>query len=86
MTTLTKKPLQVYLRQEQLDALRGLSEKQHVSLAELVRQAVDRLLAETPVEEDPLWDIVGLGASGVGNIAEAHDQYLAEAETSDNRS
>ena len=85
MTTLTKKPLQVYLRQEQLDALRGLSEKQRVSLAELVRQAVDRLLSETPVEEDPLWDIVGLGASGVGNIAEAHDQYLAEAESSDNR-
>ena len=86
MTTLTKKPLQVYLRQEQLDALRGLSEKQHVSLAELVRQAVDRLLNETPVEEDPLWDIVGLGASGIGNLAEAHDQYLTEAETGDNRS
>ena len=86
MTTLTKKPLQVYLRQEQLDALRGLSDKQHVSLAELVRQAVDRLLSETPVEEDPLWDIVGLGASGVGNIAEAHDQYLVEAEMDDNRS
>jgi len=81
MTAPTKKPIQVYLRQEQLDALRNLSKSEQVSVEQLVRQAVDLLLAKTSVEEDPLWDIVGLGASGIGNIAEAHDQYLANAET-----
>ena len=74
-------PLQIYLRQEQLDALCNLSEKEHVSLEELVRRTVDCLLAESRVKEDPLWGIMGLGASNVGNIAEAHDQYLAESET-----
>ena len=81
MTPLTEKPLQVNLREEQLDALRCLSETKQISLEELARQAVDLLLAKTSVQKDPLWDFVGLGASNVGNIAEAHDQYLAESET-----
>ena len=78
MIPLTEKPLQVYLREEQLDALRFLSETKQISLDELMRQAVDLLLVKTSMEKDPLWDIVGLGASGVGNIAEAHDKYLAD--------
>lgn len=78
MRTLTKKPLQIYLRPKQLAALRALAERRGVSLAELVRQGVDRLLADLPVEEDPLWDIVGLFDSGVGDLAEKHDEYLAQ--------
>jgi hypothetical protein len=85
MSPLTKKPLQVYLRQDQLDALRALAKKEKVSLAELVRQGVDRLLVETPIEDDPLWNIVRLGESGVGDLAAEHDRYLADAEQSDNR-
>lgn len=80
MTTLTKKPLQVYLRQAQLEALRGIASRRRVSLAELVRQAVDRLLADIPLEEDPIWGIVGLGDSGAGDLAAEHDRYLAEFE------
>ena len=49
-----------------------------MSLAELVRQGVDRLLEEAPVEEDPLWKIVGIMDSGVGDLAEKHDKYLTE--------
>lgn len=79
-----KKPLQVYLRQDQLDALRALSERREVSLAELIRQGVDLLLAEIPPEDDPLWGIVGLGDSGLGNLAADHDRYLAELETAGN--
>jgi len=45
--------------------------------AELIRQGVDRILAEVPVEEDPLWDIVGLFDSGANDLAEKHDEYLA---------
>jgi hypothetical protein len=85
MTVLAKKPIQVYLRQEQLDSLRALSEKQEVSLAELVRQSVDKFLAETPIEDDPLWDIINLGQSDVGDLALRHDYYLAEIEQEDNQ-
>jgi hypothetical protein len=80
MPPLTKRPVQIYLRQEQLDALRALAQKLGVSLAELVRQGVDQLLAETPVETDPLWDIVGLGNSDEGDLSVEHDRYLANME------
>ncbi len=78
MAALTKKPIQVHLRPEQLDALRGLAAKRHVSVAELVRQGVDRLLAEVPWEEDPLHDIIGMFDSGLTDLAEKHDEYLAK--------
>lgn len=80
MTTLIKKPFQIYLRQDQMDALRRLAEKQGVSITELVRQGVDTLLINQPVEEDPLLGIIGLGDSGLGDLSVNHDAYLAEDE------
>ncbi len=85
MATLTKKPLQVYLRKDQLDALRGLAQRRSTSLAELVRQAVDQLLDDVPVEDDPALAIVGMFDSGLGDLAQNHDKYLADFETEDNR-
>ena len=35
--------------------------------------------------EDPLWDIVGLGESGVNDLSINHDQYLVELEREDNQ-
>jgi hypothetical protein len=78
MKALAHRPIQVYLRPEQLEALRFLAQRRHVSIAELVRRGVDRLLAEVPLEEDPLWDIVGQFDSGLGDLAERHDEYLAK--------
>jgi hypothetical protein len=80
MAGMKKKPLKVYLRQEQLEPLRALAERRGESLAALVRQGVDLLLAEVSIQEDPLWDIVGLGRSDVGDLALRHDDYLAEDE------
>jgi hypothetical protein len=77
MAVVTKKPIQVYLRPEQLAALRGLARRRKVQVAELVRQGVDKLLAEVPADEDPLWRIVALGDSGLGDLAERHDEYIA---------
>jgi len=74
---LSKKPLRIYLRQDQLDNLRGLAQRRSASLAELVRQAVDGLLKDIPVEEDPLPDIVGLGDSGLGDLAEKRDELAS---------
>lgn len=84
MSSLVKRPLQVYLRQDQAAALRVWAEKENVSMAELVRQGVDRLLADLPLDEDPLWDVVGLGSSGAGDLALNHDAHLALSENADN--
>ncbi len=85
MSALAKKPLQVYLRRDQVEPLRSLAQRRKTPMAELVRQGVDRVLAEVPVEEDPLWDIVGLGDSGLGDLSIEHDRYLTEWETEANQ-
>lgn len=77
MGGLARKPIQVYLRPEQLAALRLLADQRHVPVAELIRQGVDGLLAKIPPEEDPLWNLVGLFDSGLGDLAAKHDEYLA---------
>ena len=82
---LAVKPIQVYLRQDQIESLRSEAKRRGVSLAELVREGVDHVLQEAPVEENPLWNIVGIMDSGVGNLAENHDQYLAEVYAEENR-
>lgn len=78
MVAMNKRPIQVYLRPDQLDSLRTLSKVRGVSLAELVRQGIDCMLAQVPVEHDPLLDIIGIVDSGVPDLAEKHDQYLAQ--------
>ncbi len=71
-----KRPIQVYLRRDQLDSLRSLSRRRGESIAGLVREGVDRLLEDLPPEEDPLLEIIALYDSGVGDLAEKHDDYL----------
>ncbi len=85
MAARLKKPVQVYLRPEQLGALRRLAGKRNVSVAELVRQGVDRLLADLPPEEDSLWDIIGIANSGLGDLAEKHDEYIVKWIREDNQ-
>ncbi|MCI0519839.1 MAG: hypothetical protein L0Z70_06225 [Chloroflexi bacterium] len=75
---MTKKPVQIYLRQDQLTTLRRVAEKRGYSVAELVRQGVDLFLEALPAEDDPLLSIVGLFDSGKGDLAEKHDDYLAQ--------
>ena len=72
------KRIQVYLWPEQIDSLRSVAERRKVSIAELVRQGVDRILADMPTEEDSLWDIIGTFDSGLGDLAEKHDEYISE--------
>jgi hypothetical protein len=71
-------PFRVYLRSEQIESLRWLAERRKVSVAELVRQGVDRILAKVPAEEDSLWNLVGVSDSGLGDLAEKHDEYVAK--------
>jgi hypothetical protein len=78
MATTHKRPIQVYLRPEQIHALRGLAGRRHVSVAELIRQGVDLILTEVPPEEDPLLEMIGLVKSGPTDLSEKHDEYLTK--------
>ena len=78
MSDSKKKPIQIYLRDDQEKALRSVAERRGESLAALVRAGVDLFLEGLPPEEDPLLDIVGLFDSGVTDLAENHDAYLDE--------
>ena len=78
---------QIYLRPEQHRALLEEATEKGISLAELVRQIVEehlqrRTKAPRPPKEVFL-RIVGIGESGQADISERHDDYLAEALSSD---
>ena len=68
---------QISLTQEQYDALQVLAERRSESMAAVIRDAVDRLLAlskQTPVEA---WlEIAGTASSGLGDLSENHDEYI----------
>jgi hypothetical protein len=81
----TKVRVQISFKPEQLVRLRALADRREVSIAELVRQGVDLLLEDLPVEDDPLLDIIGLVDEGPEDLSERHDAYLAETITQDNR-
>jgi hypothetical protein len=85
MNETKKMPFQVYLREDQVAALRTVAERRGESIAALVREGVDMFLEDLPPEEDPLLDLIGLYDSGVGDLAENHDAYLGRviAEESD---
>lgn len=74
---MNKKPMQVYLRKDQIDTLRAVAERRGQSMAALVREGVDKLLKEIPLEEEPLLDLVGLFDSERGDLAEKHNEHLA---------
>lgn len=86
MIKTAKMPLQVYLRADQLDALRALAKRRGDSMAGLVREGVDNLLQEVPPEEDPLLEVVGLYDSGIGDLSEKHDEYIAQMIEEENQS
>jgi hypothetical protein len=78
MVKTAKKPLQVYLRTDQIDALRALAKRRGESMAGLIRIGVDKLLQEVPPEEDPLLEVVGIYDSGIGDLSEKHDEYIVQ--------
>ena len=75
--SLAKRPIQVHLRTQQLEELRYQAHRRNVTIAELVRQGVDRILTEVRVDEDPLGDIIGMVKDGPSDVSERHDDYLA---------
>ncbi len=75
---------QISLESEQADRLRRLAQERGVSMAHLVREAVDHAYATVlvPPSRADLWDraleVVGSGHGDGENVSEDHDRYLDE--------
>lgn len=75
---------QISLEHGQAELLRRLAQQRGVSMAHLIRDAVDRTYgsALAPPSREELWEramsAVGCGSSGLGNVSLDHDDYLDE--------
>ena len=76
MRNLKKKPIQIYIEPEQDTMLDILAEQKGVSKAAIIRDGIQRLIAELPVEDDPAMGLIGIGKSGRHDLSEKHDKYL----------
>ncbi|MBM4055740.1 MAG: ribbon-helix-helix protein, CopG family [Planctomycetes bacterium] len=75
---------QIQLTEEQVKALKKIALSRHLSIAEIIRQAVDTVIrTNTMVDIEErrkrAIDIAGRFSSGKRDISRKHDIYLAEA-------
>ena len=74
---------QVQLTDKQAEALRRRSKRENVSVAELVRRAIDAFTRAEPPSERDVRDrairAAGKFASGVHDTSRRHDEALADA-------
>lgn len=73
---------QIQLTPEQSQALKEASERAQISVAALIREAIDLWLRQSglasPTARRRAAEDVPSFSSGVNNLAERHDDYLAE--------
>lgn len=75
---------QIQLTQEQSRRVKAIAQEEGISMAQVIRDAIDAQLEERsePGETDR-WErslsVIGRFHSGRSDIAENHDAYLAEA-------
>ncbi|HID88061.1 MAG TPA: ribbon-helix-helix protein, CopG family [Anaerolineae bacterium] len=67
---------QIYLTEEQREQIRRLAEAQHKTMAQVIREAIEEYVTQQTSDEDPLWDIIGLGASGITDGSIHHDRDI----------
>ena len=75
---------QIQLTEEQTRALKRIAQSRHLSVAELIRKAVDTIIkSNTIVNADErrkrALEIVGKFGSGKRDVSKKHDLYLADA-------
>ncbi len=77
------KRIPIGLTEPQHERLRREARRRHVSVAALVRDAVDRAYPEEDDARRAAWErslaVIGTFHSGASDVAERHDEYLAEA-------
>lgn len=72
--------IQFYIDSELDERLEELASRLKKSKSEIIRQSIrDFLKMKETDAEDPLMGIIGLGRSGIHDISENHDKYLAES-------
>ncbi len=85
-------PVQVDLREDQLQVLDALVQETGTSLTDLIRRGVDTLIRELPAtdrtyvdtddpivdEADSIGQMIGMIDSGVSDLSINHDRYLVE--------
>ena len=75
---------QIQLTESQVHALKKIAASRHVSVARLIRQAIDTMIQSGPlVDREERYkramDIVGKFCSGKRDISKEHDDYLVDA-------
>jgi ribbon-helix-helix CopG family protein len=72
---------QISLTDDQMRRLRGEARRRHVSLAAVIRDAVDRVVPDEDIRRrdriEVLLATAGSAASGTGSVARDHDAVLA---------
>lgn len=77
------KTVKLELTQEQFDALISIAEQAQTTVPALICHNVDRYLIShdesyAAERKRKLLSVVGIGNSGVSDLAQNHDKYLAE--------
>lgn len=72
---------QIQLEEQQAEMLRRLAREKGVSLAELIRRAIDESLLRQGGGEARYrraLSAIGKGRSGLGDVSQKHDEYFVE--------
>jgi hypothetical protein len=75
---------QIQLTEDQTKALKKIAQSRHLSVAELIRKAVDTVIKSSAVinveeRHERALEIVGKFGSGKRDVSKKHDLYLTEA-------
>jgi predicted DNA-binding ribbon-helix-helix protein len=75
---------QIQLTENQAKALKEIAQSRHLSVAELIRKAVDTVIKASTVinveeRHKRAMEIVGKFGSGKRDVSKKHDLYLTEA-------
>ena len=75
---------QIQLTEDQAKALKKIAQSRHLSVAELIRKAVDTVIKSNTVvnaeeRHQRAMEIVGKFSSGKHDVSKKHDLYLTEA-------
>ena len=71
---------QILLEEKQYRFLSDEAGRRGISISSLLRKLIDdhiRAHRNPPLDQDALWDMVGIARGGVEDVSQEHDRYLA---------
>ncbi len=75
----TLKRTQIYFYEDMLMRLKRKAKTEKTTVADIVRNVISQFLAKEESKDwmkDPLWNIIGSGASKERDLSVNHDKYL----------